>query len=128
MTCQRCGRPSQGTLCRDCERDESDVDPGLDRQLACPTNAGRDREKIDIDDPRVTADRLCSHCFPDGEIPADAEYLLQARYHANGFHLPMSYDGKRCKFGEYADYTSYKRLLVEMSVEEFDRRLNGGPD
>lgn len=22
MTCQRCGRPSQGTLCRDCERDE----------------------------------------------------------------------------------------------------------
>ncbi|WP_136688645.1 hypothetical protein [Halorhabdus amylolytica] len=107
--------------------DSADVDaPGREWTLACPTQSKREPQPVDVDDPRVTADRLCDHCLPDGEIPEDVETLLKIGRYDKGIHLPLSYDGERCNFGPYDDYVSYKQLLEEMTVEEFDRRLENG--
>ncbi|WP_181685843.1 hypothetical protein [Halorhabdus salina] len=106
--------------------DNADVDAvGPDRQLACPTNTSRDPEPIDIDDPRVTEDGLCSHCFPDGSIPDDVETLLKIGRYDKGIHLPLSYDGERCKFGPYEGYKTFEHLLRKMTIEEWDKLLDG---
>lgn len=96
-----------------------------DRQLACPTQIDREPERVDPDDPRVIPEKLCSHCFQDGEVPDDVENLLQPRHYSADLHLPLSYDGERCAFGPYDDYTSYKLLLKKMSVEQFDGIVDG---
>ncbi|WP_158855582.1 hypothetical protein [Halorhabdus sp. CUG00001] len=105
--------------------DNADVDAvSPDRQLACPTNTSREPEPIDADDPRVTEDGLCSHCFPDG-IPEDVETLLRIGRYDKGIHLPKSYDGERCIFGSYDGYTTYEYLLDRMTIEEWDQFLDG---
>lgn len=110
----------------DADAESLDAEPHPpERQLACPTQTDRDPQPIDVDDPRTSADRLCDHCFQDDKIPADVDHLLKLGRYDKGIHLPLSYDGEKCKFGPYDDYRDYKTLLDKMSVEEFDAVVNG---